>query len=151
MARPRKPTHLKLVQGTARPDRINRNEPQPQRKRPRCPSHISDGAKAQWRHFAQLLDEMGVLTEADGPALAALAETADDLAQARRALVARGGSLTYTAENGMERVWPEVRLIDQFGKRLASWLARFGMTPADRSRVSVAERTENDPLDDMFT
>ena len=72
MARPRKPTALHLLQGTARADRINSREPQPQRKRPQCPPHISDGAKVQWRHFAQLLDDMGVLTEADGPALAAL-------------------------------------------------------------------------------
>jgi P27 family predicted phage terminase small subunit len=145
MARPRKPTALHLVQGTARPDRINSREPKPRRKRPRCPSHLTDGAKLQWRHFAQLLDAMGVLTEADGPALAALAETADDLIVARRALAARDG-LTYEAENGMVRVWPEVRLVNDATKRLASWLARFGMTPADRSKVSVAGKTaDEDP------
>jgi P27 family predicted phage terminase small subunit len=97
-----------------------------------------------------LLDAMGVLTEADGPALAALAETADDLVVARRALAAHGGSLTYATETGV-RVWPEVRIVAEANKRLASWLARFGMTPSDRSKVSVVERKDHDPLDELFT
>jgi P27 family predicted phage terminase small subunit len=150
MARPRKPTALKLVTGTFRKDRNNAAEPQPKRAIPRCPSHLSDGAKLQWRHFARLLSGMGVLTAADGPALAALAETADDLAVARRALAAHGGALTYATETGF-RVYPEVRLISDANKRLASWLARFGMTPADRARVSVVEGKEHDELDQLFT
>jgi P27 family predicted phage terminase small subunit len=145
MARPRKPTALKLITNTARPDRINPREPQPPRKRPRCPPHLSDGAKVQWRHFVKLLDAMGVLTEADGPALAALSETADDLVAARRALAAYGGSLTYVTEAGMIRVYPEVRLVNDATKRLQSWLARFGMTPADRARVSVVGGKDEDP------
>ena len=51
----------------------------------------------------------------------------------------------------MIRVYPEVRLVNDATKRFASWLARFGMTPADRARVSVVEREEDDPLDALFT
>jgi P27 family predicted phage terminase small subunit len=140
--RPRKPTALKLVTGTLRPDRFNSREPQPKRKRPVMPATLSAGAKKAWRQFAKLLDELGVLTTADTAALGNLCEAAADLETARAALAARPG-LTYenvTAAGGVtHRAYPEVALVRDAERRVHRWLAAFGLTPADRSKVSIAD------------
>jgi P27 family predicted phage terminase small subunit len=146
--RPRKPTTLHLVQGTARADRLNSREPKPARKRPTPPANLSAGAKKAWRHFAKQLDELGVLTTADATALANLCEAAADLEAARSALAARPG-LTYenvTAAGGVtHRPYPEVALVRDADRRVRVWLSAFGLTPADRSRVSILEKTDEDP------
>ena len=140
--RPRKPTSLKIIAGTARPDRINANEPQPARGRPPCPRDLKGEARRQWKHFADLLTDLRVLTIADGTALRSLAEAAADLAAARQALADRGGALTYeniTAAGGVTiRPYPELKLIAEADKRLQGWLSRFGLSPVDRSKVSAA-------------
>ena len=138
--RPRKPTALKIVTGTFRHDRSNAHEPQPKRKRPAMPPDLSAGAKKAWRHFAKLLNDLGVLTAAD-------------LETARTALAARPG-LTYenvTAAGGVtHRAYPEVALVRDAERRVHRWLAAFGMTPADRTRVSVVENKNEDPAAARF-
>ena len=63
------PTHLKLVTGNPGKRKINRQEPNPARCIPSCPSHLSDNAKVAWGKLTVLLDRMGVLTEADAAVL----------------------------------------------------------------------------------
>ena len=139
--RPRKPTVLKLVTGTAQPCRINAKEPKPQRARPSPPEHISAKARTAWGYVSSLLDRMGVLTESDGLALEGLCEAYADMLAARQALEDRGEGLTYetTTKIGgrMIRSFPEVAMAAEADRRLAYWLGRFGLTPADRSRVSA--------------
>jgi P27 family predicted phage terminase small subunit len=140
MARPRKPTHLKLVTGTDRPDRRPAIEPKPRRARPGAPAHLSASAKAGWRAFSVILDRMGVLTEADGPALEGLCEAYADVRRARASLAAADGLYYETINKAgglMLRTRPEVAIISDADRRLAMWFAKFGLTPADRSRVSA--------------
>jgi P27 family predicted phage terminase small subunit len=112
MARPRKPTHVKLVTGTHRPDRGPKNEPKPRRERPSPPAHLSDRAKAAWGAVSVILDRMGVLTEADGLALEGLCSAYCDLVTARACLA--DGDLTYETTNAaggiMIRARPEVAI-----------------------------------------
>lgn len=140
MARPRKPTLLKVVGGTAQPCRINKSEPKPKRVKPSPPAHLSDKAKTAWGEASVILDRIGVLTEADAIAMEGLCEAIADLRTARQALASYGGSLTYetvTKDGGkMHRAYPEVAMVSDADRRLAMWLAKFGLTPADRSRVS---------------
>lgn len=90
--------------------------------------------------MSAILDRMGVLTEADIPALEELCEAYADLRNARADLAAADG-LTYATTNQaggiMLRARPEVRLIADADRRFAMWCSRFGLTPADRSRVSA--------------
>ncbi len=156
--RPRKPTHLKVVAGTAQPCRTNANEPEPQRERPSPPSHLSDRGKAAWAEAVLITDRMGVLTEADPLALEDLAETLADL-RAARASLEKPLSMTVRGEDGepvekvfaeageryywtfgksgpMRRARPELADIADASRRLTACLAKFGLNPADRSRVS---------------
>jgi P27 family predicted phage terminase small subunit len=145
--RPRKPTALKIVDGTFRKDRANANEPRPDRKRLPSPPHLDAGARKIWRGYAKLLDDMGVLTVADRTALECLVMAHVDLTAARQALAARDG-LTYecyTKTGVTIRLYPEVRLVNDATKRLHSWLSAFGITPADRNKVETRIEKNEDP------
>lgn len=163
MARPRKPTHLKIVAGTAQPCRTNASEPKPVRERPSPPTHLSDRAKVAWGAVSVLLDRMGVLTEADSLALEGLCSAYADLVDARASLklavshgdaeLAAAGSLTYVTDGKagpMIRTRPEMAVISDADRRVAMWLSKFGLTPADRSRVSASDPSEGSPWDEMF-
>jgi P27 family predicted phage terminase small subunit len=168
VARPRKPDHLKLVSGTAQPCRINANAPKPKRERPSPPAHLSDRAKSGWAEAVLIADRMGVLTEADGLAMEALAETIADIRAARASLMkplfiegaegkkikvsAAGERYYWTFGKGgpMRRARPEIADISDADRRLSAWMSKFGMTPADRSRVSGETEKEPDAFDEMF-
>ena len=163
MGRPRKPTHLKLVAGTAQPCRTNKAEPRPARARPSPPSYLTDRAKVAWGAVTVLLDGMGVLTEADGIALEGLCSAYADMQDARTSLasavrhgdkdLAAPGALTYVTEGKagpMIRSRPELALIADADRRVAMWLTKFGLTPADRSRVSSSSLGEGSGWDALF-
>jgi P27 family predicted phage terminase small subunit len=97
MARPRTPTKLKLVKGTAQPCRTNSGEPKLPKGIPPPPEHLSDRARRHWPGIAKMLLGMGVLTKADGLALYGLCETYGELVEARQKLAERG-ALSYRTE-----------------------------------------------------
>jgi P27 family predicted phage terminase small subunit len=147
IGRPPKPTHLKLVTGTARKNRLNKHEPKPQRGLPKAPVSLSNHARRLWPALCASLDRMGVLTEADGLALASLCEAYSDLQNARDALAARG-DITYetmTMTGVIHRAYPEVAMIGDADRRVRMWLAAFGMTPSDRVRVTVNGEQQEEP------
>lgn len=166
MPNPRKPTYLKVIQGTVRPCRTNLAEPKPARASGEPPPGLSAGALAAWGRLFPLLDRMGVVTEADGAALARMCECAAEMQAATESLarpvldpdgteVAPAGSLTYTTRSAagvvMVRTRPEVATRAAAERRYQHWLTQFGLTPAARSRVSaVGEREKADPADEYF-
>ena len=54
---------------------INQREPKPRATVPRCPEHLDDRAKKEWKRLVPVLRRMHVLTEADGMTLANLCQT----------------------------------------------------------------------------
>ena len=175
--RPRKPTALKVVGGTHRADRGSPNEPAPAPiapgNLPEMPSGLSARGKRAWREAAEIATRMGVLTSADPVALEELAETLADLRAARASLgrplmlpvslkddgtleepqfAAQAGERYYWTRGmsgWMRRTRPEVADIADASRRLALWVSRFGMTPADRSRVSAIKGKEANPFADL--
>lgn len=126
--RPRKPTTLKLLQGKPGHRALPKNEPKP---RLGCepPPWLPVAARVQWKRLAPRLLELGLLTEIDGEAFAALCMLTAHLA------------LLGTIE-GAEIV--------NCTKELRQLWGRFGMTPADRSKVSVAPPKKADPFEDFL-
>jgi P27 family predicted phage terminase small subunit len=153
MPNPRKPTQLKVIQGTFRRHRALPNEPKPARvTRLRPPAHLSARAKAAWRAVARIAGAMGVLTVADQLALEAVAGALADLRAAREALakplirtdadgiereLAAGGGRYYW-NGAMRRQRPELGDITDAEHRLWVGLGRFGLSPSDRARVATA-------------
>jgi P27 family predicted phage terminase small subunit len=154
MARPRKPDHLKIVAGTDQKCRMNPNAPKPKPGVPDAPPYLSDKARAAWDYIAPIVRDMGVLTEADGPALANLCETLAELREARQALAERQ-ALTYATEtesgSKIHRSYPENALVSDLDKRVKSWFAAFGLTPADRSRVAAGKKEDENPFAEFMS
>lgn len=165
MARPRKPDYLKVIAGTARPHRMNKDAPTPARECPPPPPHISDKAKSAWMEAAAIADRMGVLTGADVLALEMLAEAIADIRAARASLaspmimrskdsngneveeiVSEAGDRYYWTHgtSAMKRARPEIADISDADRRIAMWCAKFGMSPSDRARVKAGKPETND-------
>jgi phage terminase small subunit len=63
--RPAKPTQLKMLQGTYRPDRATRGEVCPEPARNIAPpAWLSDPAQDKWNEVAPILSSGGLLTRA---------------------------------------------------------------------------------------
>lgn len=146
--RPRKPTHLKVVHGTDRKDRSNPKEPKPSSCIPKPGNHLTPGAREAYFRLAELLDGMKVLTEPDVVALELAAMALDEYYRAKDIVEQKG--LTYVeikeiyddeddtvVTKTTVRAHPAVAIASDSWKRASSMLARFGLDPANRSRVSV--------------
>jgi P27 family predicted phage terminase small subunit len=83
---PRKPTKLKILQGTYRADRAPANEPMPKPKVPSAPAWMGRDAKREWRRVVKELAAVGLLSELDRTALAAYCQALQEYLDACRGL-----------------------------------------------------------------
>lgn len=152
--RPRKPRALKLVQGTDRPGRANTRAPTPASvPLPPAPKDLTAHEKRSWKHFAELVDPLRIAAAADVIAFREMVRCHGIIHQAAAELRAAGGKLTYVVvtESGPSvRKRPEMEIIATFTKLLDAKLARFGLTPAEREKVTkIGDDAEGDPLDEF--
>jgi P27 family predicted phage terminase small subunit len=132
--RNKKPTVLKVLQGTARPDRIKKGEPKPAPVAPPPPAWLDRRARATWRKYAPMLERLGLLTEADGESFAAYCQAVSRYVTAVKRLKKVGREapddieLIRKAEVSVEKAEQSMRLLGN----------EFGLTPAARSRIDVA-------------
>jgi P27 family predicted phage terminase small subunit len=124
------------------------NELEPERGTPEPPEWLSDVALGHWRTLAPELDAAGVLTVADGHALALLCEAHADWRGACEAIALHGETYTRTTAAGKSTVVarPEVAMRSDAWSRMKSMLAEFGLTPSSRSRVSTTRRPSQGKL-----
>lgn len=113
--RPRAPTKLKEIRGTARKDRLVEHEPQPSGT-PDRPSWLNVGARQVWDEYAPILIGLGVLTTLDGAVFGMWCS-----------LMAEFRTDATMSANRIAR-------LDAIGQQ-------FGMTPSSRSRISVKPTT----------
>jgi P27 family predicted phage terminase small subunit len=145
-----KPTALRELAGTDRPDKLTPNEPKPKAKNttPPVPGHLSAAAKKEWRRVAKELHGLGLLTSIDRTALAAYCETfvtwVEALAKCREM------GLIVKSPNGFPIQNPYLSVASQAEKRMRGWLGEFGMTPSSRTRISVDAQEEADPYESFL-
>lgn len=137
--RPRKPSHLKMVDGTHRKDREADNPPDPVGL-PGKPEFADELASKKWDALFPVLDRMGILSEADGEALARLCEWHAVYERACSALASYGADLTFTTENGYEAQRAEFGIMAKAWDKLGGLYTRFGLDPSSRSGVSKVDR-----------
>lgn len=151
MGRPRKPTNLKVLEGTDRADRANPNEPKPNdlSATAQPPEWLGDNGKEAWSDLLPVLRGMGVVTIADPMAFALLCDALGEYIDARAwlkehedvyAVASKDGDLTW-------RKRPEVEIAQDAWRRAKTMLTEFGLTPAARSRVSGKAADMSDPLE----
>lgn len=152
--RPRKPTKQKELAGTQRAGRANPREPAGEyAPLPPPAKNLSDTQKRAWRALAELVDPLRIATRQDVVAFGEMVRTYSIVLDAQKSLDDAGGSPVYecmTQFGVTIKERPEVGIIAKYEKLLAYWFNRFGLTPADRSRVSqLGGDQKADPLDEF--
>ena len=139
--RPPKPTALKLIAGTANkhgPAGRNDREPEPLQLQAgdlEPPAHLDARSGDVWREVAPMLWRVKVLTEAD---LISLEMLCDAVADYRFARQRRGDAFVATSgKSGSEMLSQWLVAQQMSSKRAESFMCRFGMDPASRSRLMV--------------
>ena len=70
-----KPTAVKKLEGNPGKRKLNSKEPVPAKGIPACPDWLMPEAKKEWERLAELMNQMGVLTEVDMAAFAAYCQS----------------------------------------------------------------------------
>jgi hypothetical protein len=139
----RKPTHLKILKGSFRPSLANALEPKLPAEIPHGTEHLDADEKEAWTYYAELLGRFRVVTrKTDRVRAPRVLPRRGPRAQAVIRKQATEGDTDPTYETrrpkrtAMLRVKPIFAALAEAESRLRDWLGRFGLTPADRSRVT---------------
>lgn len=137
-----KPTALKVLEGTYRPDRAVNEAPVI--GKPTCPTWLSDkDARKEFRRLAKLLGQMGLVGASDGNLLARYSITWVRWRRVSQTLMTNGSAefVIYKDGDGKPRSI-QVSALHSIARSLADELARceavLGMSPSARSRINVA-------------
>ena len=160
---PRKPTKLKLIQGTYRKDRAVENEPQPKPvvEVPKPPSYLDKYAKKMWKALAGELVHKGILTMIDLPALEICCETYGQYRLAHEAVFRpidpeTGKKTKRTLAEYMDgrnsQTMPEYIAMTKAFTLFKGYLIEFGLTPASRGRLDIPKvpEEEADPMEKLY-
>ena len=143
------PTAILKLRGSWRAD-INKDEPMPESGIPECPEDLECMAKDCWDELAPLLDDMNVLTVADGKAFELLCITFSNWKRSEQMLKEHGEVYPIRDNNGQIKYLqqsPYVAMSRNFGKAFKEMLCEFGLTPSARSRVTVNSDKQSNQAD----
>ena len=130
-----KPTRLKLLQGNPGRRPLPKNEPQPKLGAPTRPEWLLPEAKREWSRIVPELLRLGLLAKIDRAMLSMWCQCWGMYVEAVRDIQKNG--ISYSKEDGYEGQRPSVSIMNKMIEKMTALSARFGMTPADRSRISV--------------
>ena len=143
------PTNVLKLRGSWRGD-INKNEPQPEVGIPDMPEGLEGISKDCWEQVVPILQEMNVLTTADGIALQLLCETFAHWRRAEELLVRHGDVYPILNDNGDVKYLqqsPYVAIARNNAKALKDMLCEFGLTPSSRSRIQPVSDSKVETAD----
>ena len=121
---------------------------------PRCPKHLQDEAKREWRRVAGELEGLGLISQLDRAALAgycsAWAETVHceiKIAELNAADPKGEAGLVGVTPSGYEQmsVWVQIR--NRAYDRMMKFASEFGMSPSARSRATASENRQGELFD----
>ena len=144
------PTHLKLVKGTARPHRLNKDEPKPPVAVPEAPAPLEERARIKFTAMAEMLARHGVMTELDAGAVTRYAVVWCRWLDAEAEVKRRGPVVKTEAGNIIQN--PFLAVANKCLAQMAQIESEFGMTPSARSRIRMAEPADQtDPFEEYLT
>ena len=140
--RPRKPDHLKIIDGD-KERRINRDAPQPAASSLEPPFELSERAREIWDRLAPDMKSRGIFTEWDADSFAMACDCLAMYWEFRELLEEHrdspyGPYMAKGAAGGVIKhpYWQQMRDAQAMALQIYS---RFGMTPSDRSKLSVKD------------
>ena len=144
----KKPDHLKVIAGTARPDRMNPDAPAANLGTAEPPEWLSERAAEIFAQLSATIDGMGIASPDDQAALAMLASRIEEIEVCTAVIEDAGRTYCTTATSGdrLVRARPEVSMRSEALRHAQSLLAEFGLTPAARSKVSAGRPAEANPF-----
>ncbi len=128
------------MQGTYRKDRAVKNEPFPKNEIPDSPEHLSPEALTEWNRISSVLFNLGLLTGMDMASLAAYCQSYGRWVKAETEL--KNESLVLISDKGNHVQNPLVGIANQAMEHMRKHLANFGMSPADRTKVSSTKKQQ---------
>lgn len=134
-----KPTRLKVLEGLRGHRKPPPNEPQPPSGIPRMPRWLRAFPEAvkEWREGSRELDQMGILTTADGTALAEWAYLGSQIQKLTEDIRVEG----YTIQSGKEtKRNPKVADLKAFLSERRARSDQLGFSPSSRARLRVPEK-----------
>ena len=153
----KKPTALKRLEGTWRPDRDPEHEPEPAPGRISMPRGILPAsARRAWRAWAPELQRLGLLTPVDTPLFLVACVWAGVAADAARLLreaeEEEGADQGLVVEDGRGREAKHraLTILRAASSELRQLASDFGLTPADRAGLSVPVPGEEEPFADLL-
>jgi P27 family predicted phage terminase small subunit len=163
MSRRPKPTALKELTGNAGHRPLPKNEWKPESGAPEMPRALRKAARRAWAHWCEVLLGNGVLTIADGPALAMACDAFADWEEAQKDIVKHGQILIAPVldrnsepilYNGRPLVKhtanPACAIKNAAMKTMKSFLIEFGLTPASRPRIHSEKPAPVDALEEAL-
>src|SRR5262249_48076971 len=143
--RPPKPTRLRILEGNRGRRPLNQHEPRPPVGVPKMPRWLGKGAQQEWRRGTKLLKPLGLLTLADGMALALYCVAVEQLQWAEATLAQEGR--TIVTPKGCTVPHPAISIGRGAAEQVRKLGALFGLDPSSRSRLSVPEPADaEDPF-----
>ena len=142
-----RPTAIKELEGNPGRRPLNKNEPKPDKKAPRCPSWLEEEAKKEWKRMGKILEQMGLLTEMDMAAFAGYCQAYARWKEAEE-FVTQHGTIIRTPNGYLQQV-PQVSIAQTNLKIMLKFCEQFGLTPSARSRIAadVESQQELDPME----
>lgn len=137
-----KPTKLKLLEGTHRPDRVAANEPTPDAALLACPKGLPPVARAEWNRVAPELHRLGLSAKIDRAALLGYVLSYARAMAAEKQLQEEGNTLTTST--GYLQAHPCVSIARNEWAAVRNFAGMFGFSPASRTRISTPQKSPAD-------
>ena len=139
------PTETLKLRGSWRAD-VRKNEPQPEKGRPKCPKWLRPKAKMYWKRLVPQLDDMGILTLVDGNALARYCQTMAKWREAEEFLASHGELYPVKDEGGNVlrfKQYPQVSTAIKLADQALRLEQQFGLTPAARAGLDAPAKPKD--------
>lgn len=116
---------------------------------PQAPEDLSPAALAKWRAIVPMIADLCDLRDTDADALRQYCEAAVLHAKASREL--DGQPLTIDTPNGAMMVNPLLKVMRQAEATMMKLSERFGLDPASRKRLAIAQKKSASKLTEFLT
>lgn len=139
------PTELAKLRGNPGKRPLNEAEPEPTKGAPTPPGDLQGEALAEWGRVVPELERMGLVTKVDRAYLVAYCEAWDTFNQARAAMREHGPLVEGRDGNLVKN--PSAQVMRDAADLMLKFGSRFGLSPSDRTKLSVAPTDENSGQD----
>lgn len=146
MANRKKPTHLKLLQGSRVNKKKAAKEPKPNGDLFKAPDHLTESQKAEWTYFIAN-SPRGLLKKLDRSTFEKYIISIDLYHQALMA-VNKSGIIVKSPVKGEPMQNPYLAVLNKQALISVKLAAELGFTPSSRSRISIEPPSGSD--DDDF-